>query len=177
MLNFFERYVARGWNEFSPDQIERALIERCHARPAPVAILPEGQLDHEIDPAVERYRRPLTITNTAWLESVTPSCDFVDHDLSLFYHPEPPEEDAPLEEALRDGVAEEHSHARRLTVLLKESREREPKPSGYSIMGWIGDRHVGSLIEAMSGPPDCPQDPQEDRFRRYLGLLVRHGLI
>jgi hypothetical protein len=87
----------------------------------------------------------------------------------LFYHLEPLEEDAPREKALQHGVAEEHTHARRLTVLLKESREREPKPSGYTIMGWIGDRHVGSLIEAMSAPPDCPQDPQEDRFRRYLG--------
>jgi hypothetical protein len=178
MLTYFERYAARGWRRFTPDDVENALIARCHARPASSSILPEGQLDHEIDPATERYRRPLTITDVTWLESVTPSSDFVDNDLASVSHPQAPSEGASPEEALREMVGEEHEHGLRLTVILKESLEGMPELLGFTTLGWIGCREVDSLLLAMSGwPEDRLADPVDDDFRAYLGHLVRHGLI
>ncbi|MDR0626692.1 MAG: hypothetical protein LBG11_05445 [Bifidobacteriaceae bacterium] len=178
MLTYFERYTARGWREFTPYDVEQALIRQCRARVATTRILPEGQLDHEIDPAVERYRRPLTITDVAWLESMTPAGDFADNDLASLSHPEAPVENASTDDSLRAAVGAEHEYGRRLTIVLKESLEGEPKLSGSTILGWIGGRHVDSLIQAMSGwPLDRPQDPCDEDFRVYLGRLVRHGLI
>ncbi|MDR1634760.1 MAG: hypothetical protein LBS27_07560 [Bifidobacteriaceae bacterium] len=178
MLSYFERYTARAWTSFTALDVEAALVSKCRATLASFDILPEGQLAHEVDTSVERYRTPLTITDVGWLESVTPASDFAVNNLAAVGHPESPNGNGSVAESLREMVNEEHEYGLRLTVLLKESLGAAPVVTGHTVLGWIGSRHVTSLIDAMSGWPDStPENPEYDEFREYLGILVAHGLI